>query len=206
MGEVADGNGIVLFVRRVSHHAVAATRLAILGLMDLALRANTPTEAIEQFVAHCLWTFDGCGRDFRIAASVQVAHFFNTEVSVGIGQTDPVVGEFSYQFFDVHDSPQLSFFRFLWQGSEEDWDAFSSVARRGSSIFYVPPLRVGDFQGIGVYRPMRSMKPDIELWVPEGSAQHEAPRSPLIGSMSPPGYPSARLRPRRAGLRFTRQC
>jgi hypothetical protein len=32
-----------------------------------------------------------------------------------------------------------------------------------------------------------------------------ATRSPLIGSMSPPDYPSARLRPRRAGFCFTRQ-
>lgn len=42
-----------------------------------------------------------------------------------------------------------------------------------------------------------------------GSVEPSGARAPdLIDAMSPPGYPSARLRPRRAGFRFTRplQC
>src|ERR1051326_1184467 len=46
-----------------------------------------------------------------------------------------------------------------------------------------------------VYRPMR--------W--KARREVATPRLVLIVSMSPPGYSSARLRPRRAGLRFTRR-
>ena len=81
-----------LFIHQVYNHRVVAGKLPRLRLRTLTFRPNTATEAIDQFVAHRLWTFDGCGRDFRIGASVQVAHFLDTEVRVRIGQTNSVVG------------------------------------------------------------------------------------------------------------------
>ena len=54
----------------------------------------------------------------------------------------------------------------------------------------------GDFQGIGVFR---SDEIDFGL----RAARCEAPPVRSSSSMSPPGYPSAWLRPRRARFRFT---
>ena len=48
---------------------------------------------------------------------------------------------------------------------------------------------------MGVYRPMSSAGREVK-----------AARPILIVSMSPPSYSLARLRPRRAGLRFTRRA
>jgi hypothetical protein len=51
---------------------------------------------------------------------------------------------------------------------------------------------------MGVYRPMTSSR--------QHAAREEEPPALLnIGSMSPPGYPSAWLRPRSARFRFARQ-
>ena len=49
---------------------------------------------------------------------------------------------------------------------------------------------------MGVYRPMRFQAGHVT----------RAACPILIVSMSPPDYSSARLRPRRAGLRFTRRA
>ena len=61
--------------------------------MNLALGSNTSTEAVDQFVSYRLWSLDGRGHDFWIGASVQVAHFLDAEIHVGIGQTNSVVAE-----------------------------------------------------------------------------------------------------------------
>jgi len=73
--------------------------------MNLALGSNASTEAVDQFVSYRLWSLDGRGHDFWIGASVQVAHFFNAELHVRIGQTQSVVTEFPLQFFDLHSPP-----------------------------------------------------------------------------------------------------
>ena len=69
-----------------------------------------------------------------------------------------------------------------------------SVKWRGSvpPLASVPPLRVGDFQGIRVYRS------DV-FW------EERERRTPALNivSMSPPSYPSAWLHPCRARFRFT---
>jgi hypothetical protein len=55
-------------------------------------------------------------------------------------------------------------------------------------------LSGGDFQGMGSFDPMKV-----------GRRKNESSRPPFIVSMSPPGYPSAWLRPRSARFRFARQ-
>ena len=67
--------------------------------------------------------------------------------------------------------------------------------RRVPPLVSVPPLRGGDFQGIGVYRS------DM-LWEERG---RRTPAPQHIVSMSPPGYPSAWLHPCRASFRFAWQ-
>ena len=78
---------------------------------------------------------------------------------------------------------QLSVFRF-------------SVKWRGSvpPLVSVPPLRGGDFQGIGSTDPMCF-----------GEERERQASAPNIVSMSPPSYPSAWLHPCRARFRFAWQ-
>jgi hypothetical protein len=72
---------------------------------------------------------------------------------------------------------------------------FSLKWREALSVSEYSALRGGDFQGIKVYRSNE----DLE------AAQVQVPALPFIVSMSPPGYPSAWLRPRTARFRFARQ-
>ncbi len=71
-----------------------------------------------------------------------------------------------------------------------------SVKWRGSvpPLVSVPPLRGGDFQGIGSTDPMCF-----------GEERERQASAPNIVSMSPPSYPSAWLHPCRARFRFAWQ-
>jgi len=59
----------------------------------------------------------------------------------------------------------------------------------------IPPFGAGIFKASGSTDPMGIWK----------QRKEQVPALPFIVSMSPPGYPSAWLRPRRAGFRFARQ-
>jgi len=59
----------------------------------------------------------------------------------------------------------------------------------------IPPFRAGIFKARGSTDPIRIWK----------QRKQQVPALPLIVSISPPGYPSAWLRPRRARFRFARQ-
>ena len=70
------------------------------------------------------------------------------------------------------------------------------MEKRRSPLVSIPPFGRGFSRHEGLSIRWRS---------PECSAENELPRCPFIVSMSPPGYPSAWLRPRSARFRFTRQ-
>jgi hypothetical protein len=55
--------------------------------------------------------------------------------------------------------------------------------------------------GAGIFKASRSTDP-MRIWK---QRKGQVPALPFIVSMSPPGYPSAWLRPRRARFRFARQ-
>jgi hypothetical protein len=59
----------------------------------------------------------------------------------------------------------------------------------------IPPFRAGIFKASGSTDPMRIWK----------QRKEQVPALLCIVSISPPGYPSAWLRPRRARFRFARQ-
>jgi len=69
------------------------------------------------------------------------------------------------------------------------------MERGRSPLVSIPPFRAGIFKASGSTDPM---------WFLE-RAQKRSLRAPIIVSMSPPGYPSAWLRPRIASFRFARQ-
>ena len=55
--------------------------------------------------------------------------------------------------------------------------------------------------GAGIFKASRSTDP-MRIWK---QRKEQVPALLFIVSMSPPGYPSARLRPRRTRFRFARQ-
>jgi hypothetical protein len=69
------------------------------------------------------------------------------------------------------------------------------MERGRSPLASIPPCGAGIFKASGSTDPMRIWK----------QRKEQVPALLFIVSMSPPGYPSARLRPRRARFRFARQ-
>src|SRR6266852_9857406 len=69
------------------------------------------------------------------------------------------------------------------------------LERGRSPLVSIPPF------GAGIFKASRSTDP-MRIWKPR---KEQVPALPFIVSMSPPGYPSAWLRPRRARFRFARQ-
>src|ERR1700676_5119554 len=70
------------------------------------------------------------------------------------------------------------------------------LEKRRFPLVKVPPLRGGDFQGMGVYRPMRL--PDYEY----AAREDQLPRCLASARRASPGYPLAWLHPCRARFRF----
>jgi hypothetical protein len=70
------------------------------------------------------------------------------------------------------------------------------MERGRSPLVRIPPFRAGIFKASGSTDPMRIWKPRKE----------QVPALPFIVSMSPPGYPSAWLRPRRARFQAFRKA
>jgi predicted ester cyclase len=69
------------------------------------------------------------------------------------------------------------------------------MERGRSPLVSIPPF------GAGIFKASRSTDP-MRIWK---QRKGQVPALPFIVSMSPPGYPSAWLRPRRARFRFARQ-
>jgi hypothetical protein len=72
------------------------------------------------------------------------------------------------------------------------------MEKQRAPLMWIPPLRDGDFSR------RTGLSPD-DFLPSVCSAREEPPALLDIGSMSPPGYPSAWLRPRSARFRFARQ-
>jgi hypothetical protein len=79
--------------------------------------------------------------------------------------------------------------RIVWQFSDRRYWEFNGkwieFPILEFSVSEYSALRGGDFQGMGSFDPMEV-----------GRRKNESSRPPFIVSMSPPGYPSAWLRPR----------
>jgi hypothetical protein len=69
------------------------------------------------------------------------------------------------------------------------------MERGRSPLVSIPPF------GAGIFKASRSTDP-MRIWK---QRKEQIPALPFIVSMSPPGHPSAWLRPRRARFRFARQ-
>ena len=69
------------------------------------------------------------------------------------------------------------------------------MERGRSRLVSIPPF------GAGIFKASRSTDP-MRIWK---QRKGQVPALPFIVSMSPPGYPSAWLGPRRARFRFARQ-
>jgi len=83
----------------------------------------------------------------------------------------------------------------LWFDDGKDVLVQPEVEKRRSPLVGIPPFGRGFSRHGGL---------SIRMGV-FGRRKNESSRPRFIGSMSPPGYPSAWLHPGRARLRFTRQ-